>query len=522
MSIRKYFFIFLSLLAHGILGQGKLVLLPGSEKIYFDKATQTHRLVGTVSFTYQGNTMYCDSAHYREAQKIVRAYGNVHITKDDINLYCDSLFYSGSNKFARLWGHVVVRDAAYKLSSDSVEYNAKTGRAIYRNKGKIQNSINNELITSKIGYFYPATGSYFFSGKVVYQKNELRMTTDTLQFNHETQTTYFHGPTIIKNDSLEIRCSKGNFHVDRNEGALYQNVHILQKDRSISCDTAFYKEQNQEFTGQGNVVIDERKQNLLLSGHFFHSEEERESTLLTGQALAIQTGKKDSLFLHADTLRLLDDSLKQRNLFAYHHVRVFSRDIQCIADSAFYGKGLNRLSLYSAPILWAKNGELKGDTIHLYTNDSVLERSEILGNASAVMPVDTGMLYNQLSGKIILGFFDQGTLVLAKVKGQAWTIFYPVEEKPRDSILVKERVGLNRLYASELHVYLDSGEVSRITFFDKPDGVFFPMDQIDEKERYIRGFSWNPLLRPKDPYSMCLGISNSTPTSKNRPPSPIE
>jgi hypothetical protein len=114
------------------------------------------------------------------------------------------------------------------------------------------------------------------------------------------------------------------------------------------------------------------------------------------------------------------------------------------------------------------------------------------------------MLYNQLSGKIILGFFNQGTLVLAKVKGQAWTIFYPVEEKPRDSILVKERVGLNRLYASELHVYLDSGEVSRITFFDKPDGVFFPMDQIDEKERFIRGFSWNPLLRPKDPFSMCF------------------
>ena len=54
-----------------LLSQGKLELLPGSEKIYFNKATQTHRLVGTVSFIYQGNTMYCDSAHYREKDKIV-------------------------------------------------------------------------------------------------------------------------------------------------------------------------------------------------------------------------------------------------------------------------------------------------------------------------------------------------------------------------------------------------------------------------------------------------------------------
>jgi lipopolysaccharide export system protein LptA len=514
MILKRLFLIVLSLLTHGIFGQGKLVLLPGSEKIYFDKATQTHRLVGTVSFTYQGNTMYCDSAHYREAQKIVRAYGNVHITKDDINLYCDSLFYSGSNKFARLWGHVDVRDAAYKLSSDSVEYNAKTGRAIYRNKGKIQNSINNELITSKVGYFYPNTGSFFFSGKVVYKKKDLRMTTDTLQFNHETQITYFHGPTIIKNDSIEIRCSKGNFHVERNEGALYQGVQIFQKNRNITCDTAFYKEHKQLFTGKGNVVIDEKKQNLLLSGDVFHSEEERQLILLTGQALAVQTDTKDSLFLHADTLRIADDSLEQRTLYAYNKVRLFSREVQAIADSAFYSKSNKRMSLYLKPILWAKNGELKGDTIHLYLNNSVLERSEILRNASVILPVDTGTIYNQLSGNVIEG--------LAKVLGQAWTIFYPVEDQPRDSVLIKERVGLNRLFASELYVYLDSGEVSRITFYDKPDGVFFPMDQIDEKERYIRGFSWNPFLRPKDPYAMCFDYTKSSATSGNRPPSPNE
>lgn len=522
MFFKSACFCWVSCFTSLLFGQGKLVLLPGSEKIYFDKATETHRLVGTVSFTYQGNTMYCDSAHYREAKKIVRAYGNVHITKDDINLYCDSLFYSGSNKFARLWGHVNVRDAAYKLSSDSVEYNAKTGRAIYRNRGRIQNSINNELITSKVGYFYPNTGSYFFSGNVVYTKKDLRMTTDTLQFNHEVQTAYFHGPTVIKNDSIEIRCSRGNFHVERNEGALYQGVQIFQKDRIISCDTALYKEVNQEFTGRGNVIIDEKQQELLLSGNYFHSEERQHVTLLTGQALALQTGKRDSLFLHADTLRLIDDSLKQRMLFAHKNVRVFSRDAQAIGDSAFYSRSRDMISLFKNPILWAKNGELKGDTIYVFLNDSVLERTEIVGNSSAIIPVDTGKLYHQLSGKVIQGFFKKGAIYLAMVKGQAWTIFYPVEEKRADSLLIRERKGLNRLIASELHVYFDSSEVSRITFFDKPDGVFFPMDQIEEKEKYIRGFSWNPKLRPQDPYTMCLDRNIMDPRPKNRPPNPNE
>jgi hypothetical protein len=60
-------------------------------------------------------------------------------------------------------------------------------------------------------------------------------------------------------------------------------------------------------------------------------------------------------------------------------------------------------------------------------------------------------------------------------------------------------MGLNRLYARELVVDLDRGEVVKINFVGKPDGVFYPMDQIDEKERFIRGFSWNPTLRPKKP-----------------------
>ena len=80
-----------------------LELLPGTEKVIFDQKTAQHRLIGTVNFTYQGNTMYCDSAHYYEKRKIVHAYGNVHITKNEINLYCDSLLYFGATKFAKLW-----------------------------------------------------------------------------------------------------------------------------------------------------------------------------------------------------------------------------------------------------------------------------------------------------------------------------------------------------------------------------------------------------------------------------------
>lgn len=500
--MRYPFLILCTLVLNLIYAQGTLVLLPGSEKIYFDKATETHRLVGTVSFTYQGNTMYCDSAHYREKAKIVRAYGKVHITKGDINLYCDSMYYAGNNKLARLWGHVNVRDAEYKLTSDSVEYNAKTGRAIYRNKGKIENSTNKEVITSKLGYFYPATGTCFFSGNVKYKKEDLNMTTDTLQFIYEKQITYFHGPTVIKNDSIEIQCADGYYHVDTNEGYLTKNVALIQKNRKIYCDTSHYIEKGLIFTGKGHVRVYENQQNLNLLGDYFHSEDNQKESILAGHALAIQTGQKDSLFLHADTLRLIKDTLNNTNISGSKQVRIFSNTIQAICDSAYYNGQKNCIDLFQNPILWSHKGELKGDTLRLFMEDSTLKQAIILGNASSVMAVDTGNLFNQLSGKRIDAFFEKQEISHAKVTGEAWTIYYPIEETKSDTSVVRKRIGLNRLFASELIIYLDTGEVSKITFFDKPDGVFYPMDQIDEKERFIKNFSWSPMKRPRNPYEM--------------------
>ena len=500
--MRYSLFILVCFAWHLFQAQGKLTLLPGSEKIYFDKKTQTHRLVGTVSFTYQGNTMYCDSAHYREGDKKVNAYGNVHVTKGDVNLYCDSLFYSGNSKLARLWGHVNVRDAEYKLSSDSLEYNAKTGRAIYRNKGKIENSTNKEIITSKLGYFYPSTGTCFFSGNVKYKKQQLSITTDTLQFIYEKQTTLFHGPTVIKNDSVEIRCEGGEYHVDRQEGTVSKNVKIEQKDREILCDTAFYREENQVFHTRGHVRIKENNKHLILLGDQFVSQNNQKESVLSGHALVIETKQRDTLFLHADTLKMYEDSLQERVMMGYRHVRIFSKDAQAIADSAIYQSRVGSIDLHNKPMLWSNNGELKGDTIRVELADSLIKSAIILGNASSVMQVDTGKLYNQLSGKRIDAWFQDGAMEKAKVSGQAWTIYYPMEEEKNDTILERKRIGLNRLFASELIVYLDSGEISKITFFDKPDGVFYPMDQIEDKERFIRNFSWNPAKRPNNPYAM--------------------
>lgn len=489
----------LLLLTH-VFCQGQLQLLPGTEKMYAIQ-NGVHRLVGTVSFAYQGNTMYCDSAHYNEKARHVRAYGNVHIQKNGINLYADSIYYAEQEKFAKLWGNVKARDNAYKMSADSMDYDAKKGRAIFRSAGKIESTLSDERITCQRGYFYPANGSFFFSGKVHYTKADLDVKTDTLQFAYEQQKLYFLGQTQLRNDSTQIYCQKGWYHVQTEEGALYKHAEIYQKNYIIKGDTLLINTKLNDYEGRGAVYFKDLDKQLALLGEKAIFSDTKHSAYVTGSSLGFLKYQSDTLYFHADTLFLQRDTLnRSKFLSANKNFRFLHPDLQGIADSTQFSFDEQVLKMSYHPILWAQTGELKGDIAQVYFLDSMIEHVELNRNATILLALPTDSLFNQMAAAKIVAHFDTtGTLNSVDATGQAWTIFYPISEKKLNDTLVEmQREGLNRLYAEKLLVELRAGEVKEITYFDQPDGIFFPMDRIDTKEKFIKGFKWNPTLRPQN------------------------
>ena len=478
-----------------------LELLPGTKKAIYDKKYGRHRLIGTVSFIYQGNTMYCDSAHYQEKNKIVFAYGNVQIRKDDINVFCDSLHYIGSKKLAKLWGNVRVRDQEYKITSESMEYDAQKGKAIYKNYGTVESIVSNEIITSKHGYFFPKTGSFCFSNNVYYQKQDLTMTTDTLKFLYEKQTVYFYGPTIIVNDSVRIKCNKGWYEVNRNRATIYNKAEVIKSQSIIRGDTIFYDSKKQVVEAKGNIFYKDLKENLTFLGDRGFSSDLDHISYIAGNAVAVKTDVKDTTFIFADSIILKKDPLNElKKVIAHNKVRVFQSSLQAISDSANYEPSIKLLKLRSNPIVWTQNSELKGDKMDISLNDSLINKIDITGNTSVLMELDSGKYYNQASGREMIALLTNNELVSAEVIGNAWTIIYPEENDKSNSGLSKKRIGMNRLFSSAIKLYLDSGEVTGITYYDKPDGIFFPIDKIKEEEKFIKNFEWKSVLRPKRPF----------------------
>jgi lipopolysaccharide export system protein LptA len=494
-------------------GQGIIELLPGSYKMVYSEAMGAHRLVGGgVNFEYQGNKMYCDSAHFFIEKNEVRAYGNVHINKrDTLNLFCDSLYYSGGSKKAKLWGNVRVRDRDYKLTTDTLEYDAKKGQAIYRYGGRVESIVSQEVLTSRVGYFYPDSKNFFFSGKVKFRGPDLTMTTDTLRYQYLQKKVYFYGPTVINRKGTVLTCSKGWYQTETEEGVLQKNATITQDSKFIAGDSLYVNPQKGYSIGKGHVSYTDTTQPIRLTGDYGFVSDQQKYAYLTGHALLEYRLKKDTLYLHGDTLYSYQDSLGElKSVQAYHGVSIFSRDFQGKCDSLSFSKTENRLEMYDAPIVWSKKAELKGVFMVVHLRDTLIQSVEILEKAAAIIEVDSGQYYNQVGGRNMFAYFKENNLVRVDVKGNAQSVYYLEETKENDTLVEIKRSGMTRLYSSDLRVYLDSGEVQGVTYIDQPDGVFYPMDKINPEEQYIQGFSWDPMLRPQSVEDLLNGKARAT------------
>ncbi len=477
-----------------------LELLPGAEKLVYNEKTGAQMLIGNVNFLYQGNKMYCDSAYFYAKSKEVKAYGKVHINKNDtLNLFCDSLYYNGKTKYAKLWGHVRVRDREYKITTDSMDYDAKKGQGVYRNGGKIESILTNEVLTSKVGYFHPDTKNFFFSGKVKYKSPDITMTTDTLRYQYLIKKVFFYGPTKIKTKDADLFCEKGWYQTETEEGVLQKNAKILTNSKTIIGDSLYHNPKKGLSIGKGNVIYKDSLEPYIFTGNYFYKNDLKRKTYITGKALCSYKLKEDTLFLKADTLMSFQDSLgNSKQIFAHQNAKFFKNDIQGKCDSLVYEKEKNYMEMFFEPIVWTQNAELKGEFMKAFIKDSTLERIEITNKTTTVMEIDSGLYYNQIGGKKMFAYFKDNELVKVDVKGNAQTVYFPEEKNDRDTLFEVKRSGMNRIYASDLKIILDSGEVKSITYIDKPDAVFYPMDQINKEEQFVQYFSWNPILRPKD------------------------
>jgi lipopolysaccharide export system protein LptA len=272
---------------------------------------------------------------------------------------------------------------------------------------------------------------------------------------------------------------------------------IKHKDgKTLTGDTLFYDKKLKYGEGFMHVVMRDTVQKSTLYGDYCYYNETLKTGLATDSALMVDWSGKDSMFVHADTLLTVKDSIYNA-AHGYYHVRIFRNDVQGICDSLTYSARDSVMNMYGDPVIWSDNNQLSGEFIQTYTKNKKVDHIHIQHLAVAIQHEDS-VFYNQLSGKEIIAYVDSGQLKKVKVNGNAETIYYPRDEK--DSTLV----GLNKTQSSFVVMYLKNKKIQRVVLTSASNGTMYPLEKLSGKDIYLRNFFWLEDRRPKNIHDLFL------------------
>ncbi len=227
-----------------------------------------------------------------------------------------------------------------------------------------------------------------------------------------------------------------------------------------------------------------------------------DSLSLTGPAAEFQS---DSLSLPEplspeDSLAMVEqhrlDSLANRDttkigfLTALHGVKLYRSDMQVVCDSLEYCDLDSLARLFISPVVWNEgNRQYSSDSLTLAIKGQKMDKASLMSNAFIIIQEDT-VCFDQIKATEILAYFDSTTALRRfDALGGANAIFFLQENDAYATV--------NKVESKMLSAVFKDGDIDRVYYFDSPKNDAYPIVQLPEDERRMKGFNWLPELRPK-------------------------
>lgn len=468
------------------------VFLEKSDAISFDqkRLPDVQIIKGNVRFRHDNALMYCDSAYFYSKQSSFDAFGHVRIIEgDSIFIYGDLLFYNGETRLARMRKNVRMENNNSVLTTDSLNYDRMRDVAYYYTGGKLQDDRN--TLTSIWGQYSPNTKQALFKNTVHLVNESFTMDADTLKYNTETHIADIVGDThIIYENETDIYSTRGWYDTDSEKSMLLDRSLIVHEDgKTLTGDTLYYDKLKQFVEGFKQVEMTDSIQKVTLIGDYVFYDEVKEHGLATDSALLVDWSSEEKLFLHADTVSTMKDSIYDV-IQAYYNVRFYRSDIQGACDSLIYLSKDSIGTMYGEPVVWSGESQLSGETISGYIKNGTIDYIYIPKKSMGVQ-ILYDKYYNQFSGRELKAYIIDGELREVHLSGNVETIYFITDEN--DSTVTDQMT----LTSSSSIVYIKDQKMDRANFFPSPSGVVRPLFLIKEDDSlYLNNFFWIEAQRP--------------------------
>lgn len=474
---------------------GKKIEVLHSDSLVNDEniVKEALRLLGHVKMKDPDNDaiMTCDSAYYYQKKNQFKAFSKIHIQQGDtLTLNGDYLFYEGAGEIANMDGNVELIDKETHLLTNSVKYDFINKIASYNDRGRIINGKN--TLTSLIGIYNVSNKMFHFRDSVKIVNPDYVMKADSMDYNTESETAFFTGPSELKGDSIYIYCEKGWYDTKKDIASLWQNAVIDNRLQIVHGDSINYDKQAGYGEAFRNISIADTTNNIIINGNYAWYRKDPEKFMVTDKAMFIQISDKDSLFLHADTINAItvsDTSGKPYKLMkAFHGCRIYSPDLQSRCDSLSYSFQDSVIKLYHSPIIWSEENQLTSDSIAIFTKNRQADSLKAYNSAFVAIQVDS-VSFNQIKGRSLTGYFRNNKMYKINVAGNSETIYFVQDDNTT--------IGVSHDKSASIEILIDNGKTTDIYEYQSPEGVLDPPKKNSPSTLRLDGFKWFDQIRPK-------------------------
>ncbi len=434
----------------------------------------------------EDNMLSSDAGWYDRGREIFLFRDKVHGMSDTQEGWADSLFYYRPTRDIELLGNAQVTDTTRDVS-------ALAGRMFYTD------SLSKIVMTRK-----PA---------VVGVMKEDNAAPDTIYFGADTLIARSMMKFQVNEDELKDSKSRmDNLAVD----AVQTYRRKAAQEAAEAAAKAAENDPNRPRPGpvkkQSDVSVRADEQTLQPTApptdaavepepepeQNFHSPDDSSSVVVpdslavASDSLAVTALRDTSMVQPADTVAAPVDSTKLNFITAIRNVRLYKSDMQIACDSLVYNDIDSLVRMYRKPYVWNEvNRQYSADSIYAVIKDRSMQKASLMSNAFIIVKEDT-LCFDQIRATEMLAYFDStGGLRRFDALGDANAVFYLQE----DSVYAT----VNKSEAKMLYAEFKDGDLDKVYYFESAKNDAYPVAQMTSEERVLKGFDWQPDLRPRGP-----------------------
>lgn len=452
-----------------------------------DAAIYTKDDTGQVYIIHEGIEMWCDQAFVYIKNNFVKAYGDVRISQGDtISMTSNYGEYNGNTQFAFASGNVLLTEPKTTLQTDTLYFNRIKQQAYYRTGGTVRDSAS--VLTSRAGRYFAESKKYEFLSDVKIVNPKYVLNSNQLDFYSETGAAYLYGPSTIVSETSTVYCERGYYDTRGDTGYFVKNSRVDYENRTLYGDSIFFDRNKSFASATNNIRVLDTLNKSFVRGHYAEVFRDKDSVFITKRAVAITVKDNDSIYVHADTLRITGKP-ENRIMKGFYRARLFKPGkldedpMSGKCDSIYVNEKKGITKLLRNPVLWSGENQITGDTIHILSDTLTdkLDTLKVFKNAFLIQKDSLG--FNQVKGERLTGLFTNNELDTVNIDRNAQVIYYSRNDDD-------ELIGIDHTLSSAIQMYLENQEITGIRFLNKVPGKMYPPSKFPENARILPGFEW--------------------------------